>query len=75
MSPFVQGTICSISWNRRWQPATGETVEQMVAAYADRVFGSGGEIPFDRTPEFAEVFGEEKLPEGEYPAPQSAMWI
>ncbi len=41
-----------------------ETVEQMVAAYADRVSGSGGEIPFDRTPEFAEVFGEEKLPEG-----------
>lgn len=30
----------------------------------DRVFGSGGEIPFDRTPEFAEVFGEGKLPEG-----------
>lgn len=41
-----------------------ETVEQMVAAYADRVSGSGGEIPFDRTPEFAEVFGEGKLPEG-----------
>ena len=64
MSPFVQGDNLQHLMEQAVAAGDWETVEQMVAAYADRVFGSGGEIPFDRTPEFAEVFGEGKLPEG-----------
>ena len=60
---LCRGTICSIM-EQAVEAGDWENVEQMVAAYADRVSGSGGEIPFDRTPEFAEVFGEGKLPEG-----------
>ena len=64
VSPFVQGDNLQHLMEQAVAAGDWETVEQMVAAYADRVSGSGGEIPFDRTPEFAEVFGEEKLPEG-----------
>ena len=74
MSPFVQGDNLQHLMEQAVEAGDWENVEQMVAAYADRVSGSGGEIPFDRTPEFAEEIRGGKLPE-EYPAPQSAMWI
>ena len=64
VSPFVQGDNLQHLMEQAVEAGDWENVEQMVAAYADRVSGSGGEIPFDRTPEFAEVFGEGKLPEG-----------
>ena len=64
VSPFVQGDNLQHLMEQAVEAGDWENVEQMVAAYADRVSGSGGEIPFDRTPEFAEVFGEGKLTEG-----------
>ena len=64
VSPFVRGDNLQHLMEQAVAAGDWETVEQMVAAYADRVSGSGGEIPFVRTPEFVEVFGEEKLPEG-----------
>ena len=64
VSPFVQGDNLQHLMEQAVAAGDWETVEQMIAAYADRVSGSGGEIPFDRTPEFAEVFGEGKFPEG-----------
>ena len=64
VAPFVQGDNLQHLMEQAVAAGDWETVEQMVAAYADRVSGSGGEIPFDRTPEFAEVFGDEKFPDG-----------
>ena len=64
VSPFVQGDNLQHLMEQAVTAGDWETVEQMVAAYADRVSGSGGEIPFDRTPEFAEVFGEGKASGG-----------
>lgn len=63
-SPFVRGENLQNLVERAASEGDWKSVEEMVTAYVDRLSAGGGEKLFYMTPEFAEVFGDEKLPEG-----------